>query len=70
MSDVSVKELSDDTMLHVARAARLMGICPGTLRNWIKRGDLPGYKYKGGSLRVKYGDVMKFIEAARVQVTV
>jgi len=33
----------NDTYLNVEEAAKLIGVSPNTIREWIKRGRLPGY---------------------------
>lgn len=48
---------ADDGYLRVTDAAAQLGISPRTLREWIRRGVLPGYRLGPRLIQVRRTDV-------------
>lgn len=46
-------------VLHISAAARECGCCSETLRNWVKRGELPDRRDSGGRRIFTRDDVQK-----------
>lgn len=43
---------SDDRSMTTGQAAKALGVSTGTIRNYVKRGQLDGWQLPGGSMRV------------------
>lgn len=57
---------SEDDWLSTAEAADLLGVVPRTLYRMIDTDGLPAYRV-GRPIRLRRGDVLAYIERARVQ---
>lgn len=60
-------EPNGDRLLTVNEAAALLGLAPGTLRNWAYQRRIPRVKLFGGprgALRFRQSDVQKLIRAS------
>lgn len=66
-------ELAELRMLREVEVAQLAGIGLQTLRNWRsdprKRDRGPRYYKLNGSVRYRLGDVLRWIEAGKVEAT-
>ena len=53
----------EQTLLTITDTAKLLGICPQTLRNWEKRKDFPFriYHTLGGHRRYSFEEVKEFL---------
>jgi excisionase family DNA binding protein len=56
----------DDEWLSTAQAADLLGVVPRTLYRMIDTDGLPAYRI-GRPIRLRRGDVLAYIEGARVK---
>jgi diguanylate cyclase (GGDEF)-like protein/excisionase family DNA binding protein len=57
-----------DATLTVARAARVLGVHPNTVRSWSDRGRLRYYRINDrGDRRYRLGDLQRFLATAAVQ---
>ena len=56
----------DDEWLSTAEAADLLGVVPRTLYRMIDTDGLPAYRI-GRPIRLRRGDVLAYIEGARVK---
>jgi excisionase family DNA binding protein len=56
----------DDDWLSTAEAAELLGVVPRTLYRMIDVDGLPAYRI-GRPIRLRRGDVLAYIEGARVK---
>lgn len=54
---MAINEATDNRILSVTKAAEILGICPATLKNWIKLGKINAHK-KGRSFILDEGDVL------------
>jgi len=52
-------------LLKVSVAAKKIGVDRATVKSWIKRGDLPGYKV-GGNYMVEEKDLDAFLEKSKI----
>lgn len=52
-----------DPELTLEETARLLGVCPATVRRYTNRGWLVHHRTKGGQRRFKLSGVVKFVEA-------
>lgn len=67
MTDVHGEAASpDDEWLSTAEAAELLGVVPRTLYRMIDTDGLPAYRI-GRPIRLRRGDVLAYIEGARVK---
>ncbi len=58
----------DDRLIGITEAAEILGVNRATLANWLQRGRIPALQYgPRGIYRVRYGDVIEFMEASRVR---
>lgn len=55
----------DGDWLTLHQAAVLLGVHPGTVRNWADRGLLPVYRTRGGHRRFKRGEVQLWASTSR-----
>ena len=51
-------------LLPISKAAALVGVCPGTLRNWVDRGHLRAYRTPGGQRRFDIADLQQLLKAS------
>ena len=56
------REGGSDTYLAIVDAAKLAGVHEATIRAWISRGDLPGYR-AGRHRRVKRAELERFMDS-------
>jgi excisionase family DNA binding protein len=56
--------LSEPTFFTERTLAAYLAVSDRTIRNWIRRGELPSYKL-GASRRINPSDVDAFLEARR-----
>jgi excisionase family DNA binding protein len=54
-----------DEWLSLHEAATLLGVHPGTVRNWADKGQLPVYRTRGGHRRFKRAEVELWASTAR-----
>jgi len=60
-------ELDGDRLIGITEAAQILGVNRATLANWLHRGRIPALQYgPRGIYRVRYGDVIEFMEASRL----
>lgn len=52
-------------MLKVSEVSNALGVNPKTVRKWINKGMLPGYRL-GSEYRVKESDLEEFLEKAKI----
>lgn len=52
-----------DPELTLEETARLLGVCPATIRRYTNRGWLPHHRTQGGQRRFRLSGVVKFVEA-------
>jgi len=64
--DVDRNPLSDPTFFTERTLAEYLAVSDRTIRNWIRRGELPSYKL-GASRRIDPADVDAFLEARRAE---
>ena len=58
----------DDRLIGITEAAEILGVNRATLANWLQRGRIPALQYgPRGIYRVRYGDVIDFMEASRLR---
>ncbi len=58
----------DDRLIGITEAAKILGVNRATLANWLQRGRIPALQYgPRGIYRVRYGDVIEFMEASRLR---
>ncbi len=58
-----------DRLIGITEAAEILGINRATLANWLHRGRIPALQYgPRGIYRIRYGDVVDFMEASRLPV--
>ena len=58
----------DDRLIGITEAAEILGVNRATLANWLQRGRIPALQYgPRGIYRVRYGDVIEFMEASRLR---
>ena len=58
----------DDRLVGITEAAKILGVNRATLANWLQRGRIPALQYgPRGIYRVRYGDVIEFMEASRLR---
>jgi len=56
-------------LLSIQEVAETMKVSEKTVRRLIKRGSIPAYKVgERGQLRVKEGDLERYVEAQRVEI--
>ena len=55
--------------LSLGEASRLLGVHPGTLRNWADKGHIPFFRTPGGHRRFSEADLQAFIEGGQSLVT-
>jgi excisionase family DNA binding protein len=53
-------------LLTLPEAAARLGVTPGTIRRWIRTGDLPAHRLPGGHFRVSSTALDDFISACAV----
>lgn len=51
-----------DPELSLEEVARLLGVCPATVRRYTNRGWMEHHRTKGGQRRFRLGDVVRFVE--------
>jgi len=51
-----------DPELSLEEAARLLGVCPATIRRYTNRGWLAHHRTRGGQRRFRLSDVIRFVE--------
>ncbi len=51
-----------DPVLTLQDVARLLNVCPMTVRRWTNKGILPSFRTPGNQRRFRLSDVLKFIE--------
>ena len=57
-----------DRLIGITEAAEILGVNRATLANWLQRGRIPALQYgPRGIYRVRYGDVIEFMEASRLR---
>jgi len=56
--------------LSLAEAAELLGVHPGTVRQWSDKGALPVHRTQGGHRRYKRSEVELWAQTARPQSTI
>ncbi len=49
-------------ILNVAQVARLLGVCPRTVRNWVKANYIPHFKLPGGRIGFRCSRVNEWID--------
>ena len=54
---LKLEDVDGRTLLTPAEAAELLGRSPETIRRWVRRGVVPGFRDPGGRLHVRWGDV-------------
>lgn len=59
--------LPADDWLSLSQAAEMLGVHPGTVRNWSDRGVLPAQRTQGGHRRFRRSDVELWMQAQRAQ---
>jgi excisionase family DNA binding protein len=65
--DVTLPE-GDDRLIGITEAAEILGVNRATLANWLQKGRIPALQYgPRGIYRVRYGDVIEFMEASRIR---
>lgn len=52
-----------DNLLTVREVARVLRVRETTVRDWLRKETVPGYKLPGG-WRIRVGDLLNFIEGA------
>ena len=52
-----------DPELSLEEVARILGVCPATVRRYTNRGWLKHHRTKGGQRRFRLSGVVKFVEA-------
>ena len=52
---------SDDQLLSITKAAKILGVHPLTLRNWSEKGQIPFYRTPGGHRRFRQQDLANFL---------
>ncbi len=52
-----------DPELTLEDTARLLGVCPATIRRYTNRGWLPHHRTQGGQRRFRLSGVVQFVEA-------
>ena len=58
----------DDRLIGITEAAEILGVNRATLANWLQRGRIPALQYgPRGIYRVRYRDVIEFMEASRLR---
>jgi putative molybdopterin biosynthesis protein len=55
----------DEEFLTVEEIAKRLKVKPFTVRDWVRKGELPAYKV-GRSLRVKKEDFEQFLKDRRI----
>lgn len=70
MTDVDERSDADlERLIGITEAAEILGVNRATLANWLHRGRIPALQYgPRGIYRIKYGDVIEFMEASRLPV--
>ena len=58
---VDVKELAEDPFLTPSQIAKMFGVTPYTVRQWIKNGDLSAEKLHG-RLKVRRSNVQAYAQ--------
>ncbi|MGA7622632.1 MAG: helix-turn-helix domain-containing protein [Candidatus Acidiferrales bacterium] len=58
--------ITDDVILTGEQAAKIANQRPATLVKWRQRGRGPVYLRLGGKVRYRRSDLMKWIEASRI----
>ena len=58
---------SDDELLNVAEAAKLLGISPWTMRHWVSDGKIEFVKYGHGLVRFKRSTLDAFIASSTIR---
>ncbi|MGW4121367.1 helix-turn-helix domain-containing protein [Nocardia sp. NPDC004711] len=53
------------SFISVKTAADLVGMSPQTIRNWIKTGDLEGFRVKNGPWRVNRDELLDLVQPVR-----
>lgn len=51
-----------DPELSLEESARLLGVCPATVRRYTNRGWLAHHRTNGGQRRFRLSDIVKFVE--------
>ncbi|HWD40265.1 MAG TPA: helix-turn-helix domain-containing protein [Fimbriimonas sp.] len=51
-----------DPELSLEETARLLGVCPATVRRYTNRGWLAHHRTTGGQRRFRLGDIVKFVD--------
>jgi excisionase family DNA binding protein len=57
--------MADTDWLSLREAAKLLGVHPGTVRNWADKGLLPVYRTRGGHRRFKRDEVELWASTSR-----
>jgi excisionase family DNA binding protein len=58
----------DDRLIGITEAAEILGVNRATLANWLQKGRIPALQYgPRGIYRVRYRDVIDFMEASRLR---
>ena len=58
----------DYRLIGITEAAEILGVNRATLANWLQRGRIPALQYRTrGIYRVRYGDVIDFMDASRIR---
>lgn len=52
-----------DPELSLEETARLLGVCPATIRRYTNRGWLPHHRTQGGQRRFRLSGVVQFVES-------
>jgi excisionase family DNA binding protein len=56
----------DNRMLSPREAGKEIGVCPTTVRRWIKRGMLEAFKFNARVIKVRQSDLEKLIAGAKI----
>lgn len=51
-----------DPEINLEEAARLLGVCPATIRRYTNRGWLHHHRTKGGQRRFRLSDIVNFVD--------
>jgi excisionase family DNA binding protein len=62
-----MKEKTAPTFFTERSLAAYLAVSDRTIRNWIRRGELPSYKL-GAARRIDPADVQRFLESRREDV--
>lgn len=60
---------NDPDLLTLAEGGELIGVSPHTIRNWIRQGRLPAYRFGHRTLRVRRAELLEMAQTVGTATT-